>query len=98
MSGQLLAIRIVLVVDFLIFAHWVFQYSRVRWRQTPTGRHLMAFGVVISVLLALTFLRAWLGPFVYWLWLVGLIALGMVGIQRTWLMFKLRRENGSVQE
>ncbi len=91
---QRLAIRIVLFADFLIFAHWVIQYARVSWRSTPVGRHLMALGVVLTVLLGLTFLRAWLGPLVYWLWLVGLVALGAVGVQRTLLLFRAQRTNG----
>jgi hypothetical protein len=88
---QRLAIRIVLFADFVIFAHWVVQYARVSWRSTPVGRHLMALGVVLTALLGLTFLRAWLGPLVFWLWLVGLVALGAVGVQRTVLLFRAQK-------
>lgn len=92
MNWQVLAIRTVLAADFLIFVTWVALYSRVHWRETAVGRHLMAFAVVIACLLGLTFLRAWLGAFVFWLWLLGLIALGAVGLQRTALLIRLQRE------
>lgn len=93
MDWRILAIRIALGVDFLIFATWVALYARVDWRVSPVGRHLMAFGVVIASLLGLTLVRGLLGQAVYWLWLLGLVALGAVGVQRTYLMLKLRHHD-----
>jgi hypothetical protein len=98
MQWQRLAIRVVLFADFVIFTNWVVQYARVRWRETTVGRHLMAYGVVISLLLGLTLIRSLLGDFIYWLWLVGLVAFGAVGVRHTWLLLHIRRASWSVEQ
>lgn len=92
MNWQIVVIRVVLAADFLIFGAWVIQYARVYWRETRVGKHLMLFAVVLTCLLGLTLLRALLGPLVFWLWLVGLIALGGVGVHQTILLRHYQRK------
>lgn len=90
-------LRAVLIADLAIFTNWILQYVRQRpWRsrQTwPVGRHLISFAVVVTALLAVSLSQNLFGPAPIWMWLAGFAALGAVGVHRTLLLLRLRRQS-----
>lgn len=65
--------------------------ARSPWRDSPMGRHLMAFMAVTAVELG-TLLALGLGvPVPAWLIAAGFGALDLVVLQRLWLLIKAQR-------
>lgn len=70
-------------------------HARVRWWESPMGRHLMAYMSVIACVLVLSVIRATFGD-AWWFALLRLITFVGVPIvmsQRLWLQLKAQRDN-----
>lgn len=78
----------------------VIVHSRVPWRSTPMGRHLMFYMVSIAVVLDLGVIGFALGRDTLWfnvLRLVVFVAVPIAMTQRLWLQIQARRNSDSVE-
>lgn len=73
----------------------VIVHTRVPWRNSPMGRHLMYYMSIIALVLVLSVIRADAGGDTWWFALLRLIVfLGVpiVMAQRLWLQIKAQRD------
>lgn len=87
-----MAIIVLIALCFLESGAFVALYARrSAWSSTAMGRHLMAFGAVLTVLFGMV-LAGWvIGPLPRALWVVGLAALAAVLGWRIQLLLRAQR-------
>ena len=87
MTTVLLDVSVILLaVCALQASRFVVRYSRVQWKRTPAGRHLMGLTRALALILWGTLV---LSVVPLWLWLGLLIQATLFG----WLAFELTRRN-----
>lgn len=87
------AVTIVIGICFAESLGFVLLYLRSRWSSTAMGRHLMALGVVLSVIFGLFLAGRVFGPLLPWIWLVALSALAVVLGHRIEILLRAQRSS-----
>lgn len=87
MTTALLIVSVVLLAVCAVQAtRFVVRYSRVPWRRTPAGRHLMGLTRALAVILWATMFLS-VVPLPLW------VALAVQAVAFGWLAFELSRRN-----